>query len=418
MAVASTQNSSRKVVFEDAGSSIPDKRTEKIAGRRPIRIPRMSPRPSRMPSEYGEGNSGLPVLGRAESSIPVLKNRKKISGHRRQNSAPNVYQKDRANPQSQRARKKEWIAAFEALAGLRSEKIEVTLSCIDQYNTFLGWARGKTIHAIKLHDSLSGFERDLRAAQQVVATEEIRQEYVASPGIDDILDVLPHLQSLDISRCDPSEPDLLKLLRRLKSDTCLLTSLQADWLYWGSKEVVASLLALLAGPTRLNSLAMMNASGYRLTPHLILTALRTNTGLREVRLSVSGERGAVDPEDIALTIFMNSTLKKLSISTKRFISARENLFGDGKPVDFRVNDLVTYHVMSAFVKNRTLEELSIQGAPLPSTIIDAITESIGENSAIHTINLVDSEENRDAIRRLQAVMDERRVAKTGISARD
>ncbi len=371
-----------------------------------------------MPSKYGDGPVALPILGRAESSIPILKNRKKISSHRRQNSEPNVYQKDKVHPQPQRARKKEWIAAFEALTGLRSSKIEVTLSCNDQYSTFLDWARGRDIHAIKLNDSVSGFERDLRAAQEVVATEEIRQQYVASPGIDDVLDVLPHLQSLDISRCDPSEPDLLKLLQRLKSETCPLASLQADWLYWGGKEVVESLLALLAGPTRLNSLTMTNVSGYRLTPRLILTALRTNTGLQDVRLSVSGERGAVDPEDIALTIFMNATLKKFSVSTKRFISGPEHLLGIGKPVDFRVNELVTYHFMSAFVKNRTLEELSIQGAPLPSAIIDAITESIGENSAIHTIDLVESEENRDALQRLQAVMKERRLAIAGMSARD
>ncbi len=417
MTVASSRKSGNKVGVEDSGSSAPDKRVEKVSSRKQSRIPRMSPRPSRMPSKYGDGNAILPVLARAESFIPVLKNRQKVSGHRRQNSAPNVYQNDRANPQSQRSIKEEWIAAFDMLAGLGSGKIAVTLDCIDQYNTFLGWARGRAIHAIKLNDSSSGFERDLRAAQEVVATEESRQQYAASPGIDDVLDALPNLQSLDISRCDPSEPDLLNLLRRLKSDTCPLTSLQADWLYWGDREVVASLLALLAGPTLLNSLTMMGASGYRLTPHLIMTALRTNTGLQDVSFSVSGERGAVDPEDIALTIFMNATLKKLSIRTTRFISTPEHLFGNGKPVDFRVNELVTYHFMSAFMKNRTLEKLSIQGAPLPSTIIDAITESISEHSAIRTIDLVESEENRDAIQRLQALLRERRIAMAGMSTR-
>lgn len=414
MTVASPRKGGNKVGVEDAGPSTPDKRT----GKGSIPKPRVSPRPSRMPSVYGEGKGGPPGLGRADSFIPILKNRKKVSSHARQNSAPNVYQNDRANLPSPSARKKEWIAGFDTLAGLRSGKIEVTLDCIDQFKAFLGWARGRTIHAIKLNDSLSGFERDLHAAQEVVATEKIRQQYAASPGIDDILEALHRLQSLDISRCDPSEPDLLKLLRRLKGDTCPLTSLQADWLYWGGREVVESLLSLIAGPTRLNTLSMTNARGYKLTPHLILTALRTNTGLKDVRFSVSGERGAVDPEDIALTIFMNASLKKLSISTPRFISVSENLFGTGKPVDFRVNDLVTYHFMSAFMKNRTLEELSIQGAPLPSTIIDAITESIGEHSAIRTVDLVESEENREAIHRLQALLTTRRATVAGMSARD
>lgn len=418
MTVASPRKSGNQVGVEDAGSSALDKRAEKVSSRKQIRIPRMSARPSRMPSGYGDRKAVPPVLARAESFIPVLKHRKKISGHSRQNSAPNVYQNDRAHPQSQRSIKEEWIAAFDTLAGPGNRQIAVTLECIDQYNTFLGWARGRSIHALKLNDSLSGFERDLRAAKEVVATEEIRQQYAASPGIDDVLDALPHLQSLDISRCDPSEPDLLKLLRRLKSDTCLLTSLQADWLYWGDREVVASLLALLTGPTRLNSLTLVSARGYRLTPHLILTALRTNTGLQDVSFSVSGERGAVDPEDIALTIFMNATLKKLSISTTRFISTPENLFRNGKPVDFRVNELVTYHFMSAFVKNRTLEALSIQGAPLPSTIIDAISESVSEHSAIRTIDLVESEENREAIQRLQALLTERRMSTPGRSTGD
>lgn len=376
----------------------------------------MSPRPSRIPLAIAEKGGAVAAIARADSFIPVLRHRNKIAGPSRQHSAPDVYRKDQTIPRSPRERKRAWIKAFNTLAGLRDGKIEVTLDCVDQFKAFLDWARGRTIHALKLADGRSGLERDLHALQHVVATQEVRQQYKASPGITDILEALPGLQSLDISRCDPSEPDLLKLLTRLKSDACTLASLKADWLYWGGEEVVESLLALLAGPTRLSSLAMAQVRAYKLTPHLLLTALRTNTGLQDVSFSVSGERGAVDPEDIALAIFMNSSLKKLSISTNRFISAAGSS-ANGKPADFKVNDLVIYHVMSAFVRNTTLEELVIHGTPLPATIIDAITESLGDKSAIRSMDLVASDENRDALKRLRVLLEEREMRRGGTSAR-
>lgn len=417
MAVRSARKDENTASLPEAKSLMPDAKINPGTSQKERPRPRMSPRPSRLPLAIAEKSGAVAGIARADSFIPVLKHRNKDSGHSRQHSAPDVYHKDQPIPRSPRERKRAWLKAFNALAGLRDGKIEARLDSVDQFKVFLDWARGRSIRALRLDDSLSGLERDLNAAQHVVATEKVRQQYKASPGITDILEALPGLQSLDISRCDPSEPDLLRFLARLKSDASALTSLKADWLYWGGQEVVESLLSLLAGPTRLNSLAMSDVRAYKLTPHLLLTALRTNTGLQDVSFSVSGERGAVDPEDIALTIFMNSTLKKLSVSTKRFISAAGTPSVNGKPADFKVNDLVIYHFMSAFVKNTTLEELSIRGAPLPATIIDAITESIGENSAVRTMDLVASDENKDALKRLQLLLQKRGMSSAGASAR-
>lgn len=416
MTVRTPRKDEKTASLPEAKSSTPDAQIKQGPSQTERPCPRMSPRPSRLPLAIAEKGGAVAGIARADSFIPVLKHRNKPSGHSRQHSAPDVYRKDQTIPRSPRERKRTWLKAFNALAGLREGKIEVRIDCVDQFNTFLDWARGRPVHALTLADGRSGLERDLAALQHAEATEEVRQHYKASPGITDILEALPGLQFLDISRCDPSEPDLLKFLTRLKSDACRLTSLKADWLYWGGEEVVESLLSLLAGPTRLSSLAMASVRACKLTPHLLLTALRTNTGLQDVSFSVSGERGAVDPEDIALAIFMNSTLKKLSISTKRFISVA-GPSANRKPADFKVNDLVIYHFMSAFVKNTTLEELGIQGTPLPATIIDAITESLGDKSAIRSMDLVASDENKEALRRLQVVLEEREMHRDGASAR-
>lgn len=384
--------------------------------------PKIRPYPLRAFSKQELKTENITSKDTVKHSIPVLRGRKKQSHHYRQQSTPNVRRNARPCPSPRRQREIEWLAEFDALKGLDRGQIAVRLDSIEQFATFLKWVRGRPLHAITLNSSLAGFERDFQTLHSLGLTDDtaeapsadylqtLQQEYAASPGIVDILHALPGLQTLDISRCDPSEPDLMKLLQGLREGRFKLTALQADHLFWGDFHVVASLLKTLSGSLHLEKLSINSCSGFRLTPHSLLKALRTNIGLKDVSLSASGKKGAVDPEDIALTIFMNSSLKSLSVSTKRFVPSEENRLADEGPADFEVNELVIYHFMSAFVKNTTLETLSIQGAALPAEIIDAITDSIGKNSAIRAINLDESEENRVALQGLQALLARRRQA--------
>jgi hypothetical protein len=361
-----------------------------------------------------------------QHSRPVYRGQKKNTGHTRQISAININRHNEPNVSLRHQRKKEWTEEFDALEGLAQGKIEVKLVSEEKFSTFLTWVHDRKLHTIKLNNSLAGFERDFQTLHSLGLTDEFRvessanyvnelkDEYAASPGICDLLRRLPELQSLDISRCDPSEPDLMKLLNGLTDHRYRLNALQADRIYWGDRPVVQSLLNFLSGPTSLEKLSIKNAMGYKFTPHSILKALRTNTGLKEVSLSVSGKKGAIDPEDIALTIFLNPTLKKLSVSANKFISCAENIFSDKEPNDFQVNDLVIYHFMSAFVKNTSLEMLSISGAALPAAIIDAITDSIGDNSAIRTIYLEENDENWVALQRLQSLLEQREKAVSNV----
>lgn len=392
-----------------AASKTPMTREKEKSSRQRSGAPKLSPRPVLIPVE----SSDRPVEGlkgsETETSLPVLRTRKHKPAHQRQNSAPMV-SRPLARPDRRRSEKSTVSAAtFET--ALKDGKMHVRLESASQYRRFLAWASGKDIHSLVLDDSLWGLERDMKALLGTRPVEKLRQQYRDAPGMADILQALPGLRSLDISRCDPSEPDLLKLFHALRKPDNPLTSLRADGLYWGGQEVVRSLITSLAGPMRLIHLSMTGATGEALTPHVLLKALRTNTTLATLQFSRTDTQGAVDPEDIATLIFVNSALKELTLTTGKFISASENLFGDEQPVAFKPNELALYHWMAAFIKNTTLESLGILGAPLPSAMIDAIADSLSDRSAIRAIRLVESDENTVALQRLQRVIDARRPAR-------
>lgn len=371
--------------------------------------PKLSPRPVPVPVDASDRPVEILKKSGTETSLPVLRTRKQKPAHQRQNSEPMV-RRPLARPDRHRSEESTVpVAMFDA--ALDDGKMHVRLESGSQYRRFLAWAVGKHIRSLVLNDSLWGLERDMKALLSMRPVEKVRQQYRDAPGVADVLQALPGLRSLDISRCDPSEPELLALFHMLRKPGSQLISLQADGLYWGGQEVVRSLITGIAGSMRLTHLSMTGATGEALTPHVLLKALRTNTTLETLHFSRTDAQGAVDPEDIATTIFVNSTLKDLRLTSGKFISAAENLFGDEEPVAFKLNELTLYHWMAAFIKNTTLESLSILGAPLPPSMIDAIADSLSDRSAIRAIRLVESDENKVALQRLQRVIDARRPAR-------